>query len=104
MIIVLGTVVVREGKLAEALALSLEHVARSRQEPGCIAHGVHQDAENSSRLVFVEQWADRKALLDHFAVPASRAFAASLSALADGRPSIDMFDATRVQVPDLQTP
>jgi hypothetical protein len=54
MIIVLGSVVVREGRVNEALSLSQEHVARSRAEPGCIAHAVHQDAENPLRLVFIE--------------------------------------------------
>jgi hypothetical protein len=51
--------------------LSLEHVHRSRKEPGCISHAVHVDCENSLRLVFIEQWADRAALSIHFAVPAS---------------------------------
>jgi len=55
MILVPGSVVVAEGCYAEALTLSEEHVARSRAEPGCIAHAVHQDTENPQRLVFVEQ-------------------------------------------------
>jgi quinol monooxygenase YgiN len=56
MILVIGSVVVRDGRLAEAIALSQEHVTRSRAEPGCKAHAVHQDTENPNRLVFVEQW------------------------------------------------
>jgi len=43
-------------------------VHRSRSEPGCISHAVHVDCENPLRLVFFEQWADRAALLAHFAV------------------------------------
>ena len=54
MILVLGSGVVQERRFAEALALSQEHVARSRAEPGCIAHAVHQDTESPWRLVFVE--------------------------------------------------
>jgi hypothetical protein len=36
MIIVLGNVTVREGKLPQALALSQEHVARFRQCTDCV--------------------------------------------------------------------
>jgi ketosteroid isomerase-like protein len=42
MIIVLGSVVAHEGRRDEALALSEEHVARSRTEPGCIAHAAER--------------------------------------------------------------
>lgn len=94
MIIVLGSVTLRDDALEPALALSREHVARSRAEPGCIAHAVHQDAENPLRLVFVEQWSDRNALQQHFLVPASRAFVKALGALAVGAPAMTLYDAT----------
>ena len=68
MILVLGSVVAMEGRVAEALALSREHVARSRTEPGCIAHAVHQDTENPLCLVFVERWASQEVLWEHFKV------------------------------------
>lgn len=55
MILVIGSVVVQEGRVAEALGLNQLHVARSRAEPGCIAHAVYRDPEDSNRLVFVEQ-------------------------------------------------
>jgi quinol monooxygenase YgiN len=93
MIIVLGSVIVRAGEVARALALSQEHVSRSRAEPGCLAHAVHLDSENPLRLVFVEQWSDRAALDAHFEVPASRAFVKALSAMAAVPPSIAIYDA-----------
>ena len=99
MIIVIGSVIARAGCHAEALALSQAHVARSRLEPGCLAHAVHQDTENPARLVFVERWADRAALLQHFKVPASRVFAKALAALAAEPPAIELFKATPFQVP-----
>jgi quinol monooxygenase YgiN len=46
MVLVLGSVLIHPGRLDEAIALSQEHVARSRAEPGCKAHAVHQDTEN----------------------------------------------------------
>lgn len=95
MILILGSVVAKEGHLAEALAVSLEHVARSRTESGCISHAVHQDAENPNRLVFVEEWQDQAALQQHFLVPASRAFAKALATLASEPPRIALYEATQ---------
>jgi quinol monooxygenase YgiN len=94
MIVVLGSVVAKDGKLEELLAISLQHVARSRLEPGCISHGVSRDGEDARRLVFVEQWGDRAALAAHFAVPASRAFVKSVLTLAAEPPSMAVYDAT----------
>ena len=99
MILVHASVVAREASFAEALALSRDHVARSRAEPGCIAHAVHLDTENPLRLVFVEQWASPAALWDHFKVPASRAFAKALAGLAAQAPDMAIFDAAPVELP-----
>jgi quinol monooxygenase YgiN len=97
MILVTGSVTAKEDCFDEVRRLSLEHVRRSRGEPGCIAHAVHVDCENSLRLVFVEQWADRTALLVHFAVPDSRKFVRSLQPLAAAATTIEIYDATRVE-------
>lgn len=99
MIVVLGTVVAREGCVPQVLALSRGHVNRSRAEPGCISHAVHQDAENPQRLVFVEQWASQEALWQHFKVPASRSFAKSVAALAAEAPSLTIYEATAITPP-----
>lgn len=96
MILVLGSVLIREGSLTEALAISQEHVERSRAEPGCQAHGVSVDAQVPQRLVFVERWASMDALRAHFAVPASRGFAKQLAALAAQPPSMAIYDAAEV--------
>jgi quinol monooxygenase YgiN len=97
MIVVTGSVTARQNSLEEVRRLSLEHVHRSRSEPGCISHAVHVDCENPLRLVFFEQWADRAALLAHFAVPASREFVRSLQSLAATATTIDLYDATRLE-------
>jgi quinol monooxygenase YgiN len=68
------------------------------RRPGCIAHAVHRDTENSQRLVFVEQWADMDALKAHFRVPESRAFGKALMALATEPPGMALFDATPAPV------
>ena len=97
MILVTGSVVTREDSFDEACRLSLEHVQRSRTEPGCISHAVHVDCEDPLRLVFVEQWTDRAALLAHFAVPASRDFVRALQPLAAGATTIEIYDANRLE-------
>jgi quinol monooxygenase YgiN len=97
MIVVTGSVTARKDSLDEVTRLSLEHVHRSRNEPGCISHAVHVDCENPLRLVFFEQWADRAGLLAHFAVPASRQFLSALQALAAAAATLELYDATRLE-------
>src|SRR5690349_10714847 len=97
MIVVTGSVTAKPDTFDEVRKLSLEHVHRSRTEPGCISHAVHVDCENPLRLVFIEQWADRDALLTHFAVPASREFVKSLHSLASAATTIEIYDATRLE-------
>lgn len=99
MIIVLGSVEIKEGSLAEALQISQTHVARSRLEPGCIEHGVHQDYENRNRLVFVERWETMASLQAHFAVPESNAMVRALAALATKPPSMALYNAEELQIP-----
>lgn len=96
MIIVTGSITARTETFDEVKRLSLEHVRRSRTEPGCISHTVHVDCENPLRLVFIEQWADHAALAAHFAVPASRDFVSALGALASAS-DMQIYDAQRVK-------
>ncbi len=81
MILVTGDAVARPETFDEVRRLSLEHVHRSRTEPGCISHALHIDCVNPLRFVFVEQWADKEVLMDHFRVPESRGFVKALRGL-----------------------
>ena len=78
MILVTGSILARVETFDEVLRSCLEHVERSRKEPGCISHDVHVDCQNPMRLLFFEQWADEAALRTHFAVEGSKAFVKSL--------------------------
>jgi quinol monooxygenase YgiN len=93
MIVVTGSVTARPETFEQVRKLSLEHVHRSRTEPGCISHAVHIDCENPLRLVFTERWADRAALAAHFAVPASRNLVRALHTLAASTPDIQIYEA-----------
>lgn len=98
MLIVTGSVQARPDRLADVLALSVEHVHRSRAEPGCLFHTVHQDVEDPNRIVFVEHWQDADALRTHFAVPESGAFVSALTELVAGSPTLEIYDATPTQL------
>ncbi|MDQ3148252.1 MAG: antibiotic biosynthesis monooxygenase [Actinomycetota bacterium] len=96
MIIVTGSVNARPEHAEEVERLSLEHVARSRAEPGCLLHSVHRDVEDTHRFVFVEHWTDKEALLAHFAVPASGGFVNTVVGLATAEPSMEIYEAERL--------
>ncbi len=82
MIVVSGTVTGKPETFDELLAAALDHVRRSRTEPGCLQHGVAIDAENPLTLVFYEEWQDRAALDAHFQVPGSLTFMQAVRSLA----------------------
>lgn len=82
MIIVTGFVIAKPETYEQILKLSIEHVERSRAEPGCISHAVHVDCQNPMRLFFYERWKDEAAIRAHFQVPASRGFVKTLGELA----------------------
>jgi len=94
MIIISGSLTGTSQTIDELIGLSLEHVRRSRAEPGCLAHGVARDVENPLRLVFTERWIDMAAVTTHFAVQASSDFVRSAITLSDSPPTLELFDAT----------
>jgi quinol monooxygenase YgiN len=97
MILVTGHATASPETLDEMRHISLEHVHRSRAEPGCIEHGVYVDAENPLRLHFFERWADAAAIRAHFAVPESRAFAKRLRELAADPGAMHVFEAEKMK-------
>ena len=99
MIIVTGTLRARPDALTELLALSREHVLRSRAEPGCLEHGVAIDVDDPLRLVYFERWADATAIGAHLKLAASREFGKRAAALVDQPPTLSMFDASELRRP-----
>ena len=96
MIIVTGSLHARPDGIDELLSLSLAHVRRSRQEPGCLAHAVHLDAEDPLHLVFLEHWADEASLHVHFRRDESSAFVRAVGALVASAPEMAVYDARQV--------
>ena len=97
MILVTGTLVAKPDSFDRLLELSLEHVHRSRSEPGCREHGVYRDTEEPMRLHFFEKWTDAKALEDHFALASSTDFVAAATSLVAEPPTLEVYDATRLR-------
>jgi quinol monooxygenase YgiN len=95
MIVVAGYVIASQENRAEMLRIGLEHVQRSRLEPGCVEHGIYVDAEDPMKLHFFERWADLGAIKAHFAVPESRAFAKAIRSLAADPGKMHVLEATR---------
>ena len=98
MLIVTGSIEARPDTIDRILELGLEHVRRSRQEPGCLLHTIHRDVENELRVVFIEQWEDVAALDAHFHVPESGKFVREAVALAVSAPEISIFEAEVAQI------
>jgi quinol monooxygenase YgiN len=98
MIIIIGSARASADTFNELRALSVEHVHRSRLEPGCLSHDVHTDVENELRLVFVETWRDRDAVAAHFAVPTSIEFAKAARRRAAEPPVVRIYDATAAEI------
>ncbi len=95
-IIITASVLASDDSLDELLRLSVEHVNRSRQEPGCLSHGVHRDVENPLRLTFFERWSDMDAVRAHFAVPESGAFVKRAGELAQSVSDLELYEASPV--------
>jgi quinol monooxygenase YgiN len=93
MIIVIGHVVTTPETVERITQLCIEHSVRSRGEPGCLAHNVHVDCEDASRLVFVEYWANMAALKAHFTVPESNDFVREIRALSPAPTAMKIYAA-----------
>lgn len=96
MIIVTGHVIARPDTQEAVEQLAVEHVLRSRAEPGCISHEVSRDVQQPLRFVFVERWESMAALQAHFRVEASRTFARSMASLCQEPPQINIYEAAAV--------
>jgi quinol monooxygenase YgiN len=98
MIIVTGSAQARPETIDDVVTLSLDHVHRSRQEPGCLLHSVHRDVESPLRLVFLEHWRDEVALRAHFDMDTSRGFVNDLTALVAEPPEMSVYQASLVKL------
>ena len=97
MILITGSILASPATIDELRAQSVAHSQRSRREDGCLHHATHIDAENPLRLVFVEHWRDKAAVLKHFADPDARGFVGAVRKLG-GKTTIEIFEASDIGV------
>ncbi len=98
MILITGTVAIAEENRAAFLEAAIRHVALSRQEPGCIGHGVHEDMMAPGTFVFVERWRDMAAVQEHFAKPYSRETMTTIRRLAVSSSGVEIHDIASTRV------
>ncbi|MGE0152159.1 MAG: putative quinol monooxygenase [Reyranellaceae bacterium] len=96
MILITGSILARPETLEEIKRLGLEHVRRSRQEDGCLHHSIQVDVENPLRLVFVERWRDKQAVMKHFADKDARNFVRTARALAAAPTEIGLYESREI--------
>ncbi len=66
MLYLISTANLKPGTRDTCIAPARVCIAASRQEPGCIAYDLNLSVSDPDRMVFVEVWADRAALDEHF--------------------------------------
>ncbi len=98
MILITGTVVVAQENRAAFLKAATHHVALSREEPGCISHGVFEDQMSPGTFTFVERWRDMAAVKEHFAMPYSQETATMLRKLAVSSTGVEIHDVASTRV------
>lgn len=94
MILVLGSITAKPDTFETLRRLAVEHIERSRAEPGCISHDVHIDNGNPMKLVFIEKWKDAAALGVHFKVQASIDFVNTARKMGAAPPTIEIYEAS----------
>ncbi len=102
MILITGSILATPATIDEIRARSVAHSQRSRAEDGCLHHAAHVDAENRLRLVFVERWRDKAAVLKHFADPDARGFVGAVRKLG-ATTTIEVFEAADIGVAGLSS-
>ncbi len=94
---VIAIIKVKAGQEARAQAVLQSIVWPTLQEPGCLAYDLHQSVTDSTEFMFFERWESEDALAAHAGstAPHRLALREQLTDLADNRPSVSRWRATR---------
>jgi quinol monooxygenase YgiN len=98
MILITGSVTIAEENRTAFLEAAIRHVSLSREELGCISHGVHEDMMAPGTFVFVERWRDMAAVQEHFAKPYSRETMMVIRELALRSSGVEIHDIASTRV------
>lgn len=94
MIIVKGSIPVKEDDRSQALALVQEMARVSRGESGCLAYEVYLQADQPRVIMVWQQWRNISALEQHFASDHVDTFLDAIPTMIDGDVISTRFDVT----------
>lgn len=101
MITITGSILTTPENHSEVTELCVEHSVRSRSESGCLAHNIHTDCEDPTRLFFYELWQDDAAVSKHFQVAGSLEFVRRLTQLVGSRPEMQIYRSATLNLQEL---
>jgi quinol monooxygenase YgiN len=84
-LVVIATVVAKNGSAEELRSELLKLVASTVQEDGCISYTLHQDNENPALFIFHETWESPGHLAKHIESGHYRAYADAAENLVAGK-------------------
>ena len=93
MIVVAAKFVAKPERKSEGLQLAATVAAHSRTEAGCISYNFYEQPGNDECLFF-EEWADQKALDEHFRTPHFVAFSKQLPGMIVGAAKIRVYEVS----------
>ncbi|MDX1803048.1 MAG: putative quinol monooxygenase [Alcanivorax sp.] len=94
MIIVKGSIPVKETDQPQALALVQSLAKAARGDAGCLAYEVYLQADEPRVIMVWQQWANMDALETHFASEHVDAFLDAIPDMIDGDVTSSHFDVT----------
>jgi quinol monooxygenase YgiN len=69
MIKVIAQFHIKNAEVEKALALAKELVLQTKKETGCLNYELFQNAEDTTQLIFIEEWENQAVLQSHFQTP-----------------------------------
>ncbi|MDH5372595.1 MAG: antibiotic biosynthesis monooxygenase [Acidimicrobiia bacterium] len=91
MVGLIARMLVKEGKMGEAIEAFEELMAAVAGEDGTLAYSLNRESD-SNTLVMLERYRDKAALAVHSSTPHFKAFSAKAGGFLDGRPEITIMD------------
>lgn len=88
MILITGTVKLREGARDAMRAAAADMLEATRAEPGCQTYRYAFDLDDDHTMTFHEEWETEEAVAAHFASDHMREFGRRLPELVAGAPEI----------------
>ena len=84
MIIVHGTIPIREDRLDRALELARIMAEATQAEPGCVSYDFYIGLSDPNTLMLFQEWEDMDALMAHFQADNMESFLRELPELTSG--------------------